>query len=454
MHVAANREGRPLDGTQLMVERDELRIPSWARAIIKALRFSCTETSPLPIAPEDWKAACQFCDRHHLTLPLALRCSERLPASAKIHVTKAFTAASEHWGQVREEYRRCAAAFEHNGLEFVVLKGFALSGLFVERPEFRFQYDLDLLFDRDQLPHARGIALQLGYEPITGSKHSPIDHLPTMIRKTGWQWHDDFFDPNIPVSLELHFRLWDEATECFSPKGLDQFWNRRIVRELEGFRFFSLDPVDSVAYSALHSLRHLLRGDLRLSQIYELAWFLDTYADQSLFWEKWSALHHFSLRRLQSVMFALAARWFDCRLALSVSRNIERLPRELERWLDLFGASPIERIFRPNKDEIWLHWALVSSGRAQFTLLKRRLFPSALPGPVDAVHIPGEQITSVIRIRAQLAYGRHLLSRLLHHGRALITIAGSATSWFGPAMNRDLFRRIYKLFTSSGQTAL
>jgi hypothetical protein len=437
-----------------MLEGKELRIPSWARVIIKALRFSRTERSPLPIAPEDWKAARQFCDLHHLTLPLALRCSERLPDPAKTHVTKALAAAAEHWRQVLEEYLRCAGAFERNGLEFVVLKGFAHSGLFVERPDLRFQYDLDLLFDRDQLSQARGIALQLGYEPITGSKHSPIDHLPTMIRKTGWQWRDDFFDPKIPVSLELHFRLWDEATECFSPEGLDRFWNRRIVRELEGFRFFSLDPVDAVAYSTLHSLRHLLRGDLRLSQIYELAWFLDTYADQSLFWEKWSALHHFSLRRLQSLMFALAARWFDCRLAPSVSRNIELLPRELQRWLDLFGDSPVERIFHPNKDEVWLHWALVPSRRSQLALLKRRLFPSALPGPVEAVHIPSEQITSVIWIRAQLAYGRHLLSRLLHHGRALITVVESATCWFGPSMNRELFRRIYKLFTSSGQTAL
>src|SRR5262245_58713133 len=117
-------------GHQSTFDPAELRVPPWAREIITALRFSSTETAPFPIVPEDWKAARHFCDLHHLTLPLALRCGERLPALVQAHAAKALAATAEHWARVREEYRRCAAAFERDGLEFVVLKGFANAGLF------------------------------------------------------------------------------------------------------------------------------------------------------------------------------------------------------------------------------------------------------------------------------------------------------------------------------------
>src|SRR5208337_5469908 len=88
------------------------------------------------------------------------------------------------------------------------------------------------------------------------------------------QWRGDFYDPDMPLSIELHFRLWDQQTERFAAGELDCFWERRQARELEGLRFTGLHPADAIAYSALHALRHLLRGDPRLFHIYELAWLL------------------------------------------------------------------------------------------------------------------------------------------------------------------------------------
>ena len=37
----------------------------------------------------------------------------------------------------------------------------------------------------------------------------PTDHLPALIRKTGWEWRGDFFDPEIPTAIELHHRFWN-----------------------------------------------------------------------------------------------------------------------------------------------------------------------------------------------------------------------------------------------------
>ena len=97
-----------------------------------------------------------------------------------------------------------------------MLKGFSHCPDFVNDSRQRVQYDLDLYLPPEQVYAARDAALQLGYEPIHPRDRRPTDHLPTMIRKTGWRWRGDFFDPDLPVSLELHFRFWDEQTEGFS----------------------------------------------------------------------------------------------------------------------------------------------------------------------------------------------------------------------------------------------
>src|SRR5262249_45731464 len=92
---------------------------------------------------------------------------------------------------------------------FLVLKGFANWERFTPDPFSRVQYDLDL-FCPDGGALAEAALMKIGFEPAPGAEKFPTDHLPRLVRKTGWQWHGDFYDPEIPVSIELHFRLWDE----------------------------------------------------------------------------------------------------------------------------------------------------------------------------------------------------------------------------------------------------
>jgi hypothetical protein len=53
-----------------------------------------------------------------------------------------------------------------------------------------------------------------------------------MIRRTGWRWRGDYFDPEQPYSIELHFRFWNPAAECISVDGLDDLWRRRTTRNI------------------------------------------------------------------------------------------------------------------------------------------------------------------------------------------------------------------------------
>jgi len=338
---------------------------------------------------------------------------------------------AERWRRIQSAYAQASAAFQAHGLEFLVLKGFSHCPDFVAEPRHRAQYDIDLFFPENSLLRARDVALGIGYRPIVPFDRHPADHLPTMIRKTGWEWRGDFYDPEIPVSLELHFRFWDEQTERFAPQGLDEFWDRREDRELDGLRFTALHPADAVAYSTLHSLRHLLRGSPRPYHFYELAWLLHRSADDLVFWNAWFKLHADSLRRLEAICFSLAQRWFDCRLPAAARVEIEHLPSPLKRWLDEYAWSPVAGMFHPNKDELWLHWSLIGSRHDRCAVLRRRLLPERLPGPVDSVHIPDQQMTWRLRFRSRWRFLKFAASRIFHHARAFFPTARSALRWFG-----------------------
>jgi MFS family permease len=355
---------------------------------------------------------------------------------------------AERWQRVKSAYLEAATAFQAKGLECVVLKGFSHCPLFTDEPQHRWQGDIDLLFREDQLLTARDVALQLNYEPIAPFDRHPINHLPTLVRKTGWEWRGNHFDADIPVSLELHFQFWDADTERFSPMGLEEFWERRESREVDSLQFVSFHPADVAANATLHMLWHLLRGSLRPFHVYELAWFLHGRSGDTAFWNAWSQLHDESLRRLEAICFAIAQQWFDCRLPLVVAEEIDRLPPEISRWLATHALSPLVGLFHPNKDELWLHWNLLDSTQDRMAVLRRRLLPERLPGPVAAVHIPKEKLTWRIRLRSRWRYVQFTLSRATHHLRALPPTAASAVRWFGSST--ELGADFWRFFFAEG----
>jgi hypothetical protein len=404
------------------------KLPNHVRAVLGLLRFSPGD-EPVP-ALDEWEKALRFADRVQLTLPLALRSRERVPTDVQERLECSLAKNASRWPRIREAYEEIASQLHEYQIDFVVLKGFTHCPLFVENPRHRAQYDLDLLVPAAQLRKAYEAARQVGYEPLNGFEEFPLDHLPAMVKKTGWEWTGDYYDVNIPVFLELHFRLWDEQTEGFPVRGLTEFWDRRETRDLEGLRFPSLETLDTVAYANLHLLRHLLRGDLRASHVYELAALLHKTSGDEAFWKTWQARYDETLGQSSAIAFALAQRWFACDLAPSVQQIIHELPRGMRIWLEMYGDSPLAKMFHPNKDEVWLSWQLSSSKERKLSMMIRRVFPQRLPGPVDAVHVDKGQLTMRLRWRARWRYARYLCERLAYHATSALDLACSGVRWF------------------------
>lgn len=383
-------------------------IPAHVRAIFDALAFDGRPADLTRLTPADL----DFADRSQLTLLLS---RTNLNQEARSYVDAALARNTERVKKIAVDYAEIAGAFDH-----VVLKGFTHVPAFIGDLHLRVQYDLDLYTPPSESARAREALLALGYQPIAGQEHLAMDHLPTMVRKTGWQWRGDFFDPEIPTSVEVHFRFWDPETERLRAASLDDFWSRREGNEL------SLP--DKLGYAALHLTRHLLRGNVRAFHVWELANFLQTH-DSPDFWRTWQRLHSPSARRLEAVAFLLAKSWFAGRLPDPAEDAIEQLPAPVHRWFEIYAWSPLETLFRPNKDELWLHLALLDSSFDRIAVFRRRVIPVSTPASVDAVYTPDEELTLSRRIRRSSRNLAFAASRAAHHLRLVIPTLWEGLRW-------------------------
>lgn len=402
-------------------------IPAHARAVFAALHFAEPRYEALSkLSDAEWRRLERFCARSGLSIPFALRSRGVVPDWLSQRFYENLRDNAERWRRMKAEYGRIREALETAGVECAVLKGFTHAPAFIPSPCLRAQCDLDLLFSPGQVQGAFDIALGLGYEPIGGGDR-PVDHLPTMVRKTAWEWRGDYFDPEMPVSLELHFRLWDAATEGFALRCVEDFWRRRERRTIEDAEFTSLGAIDLPGYACAHALRHFLRGDLRPWHIYEIGCFLERNRS-SEFWRAWRDAHDEPLRRVEAICFALARQWFGCHAHEIADEEVERLPEAVRSWLAMFAQTP-EPLFHPAKNELWLHLSLLDPGHSRLAILRRRLVPLQLPEHAETAHLPAEALDWRVRVRGFLRYVLYLLSRIARHARALVPTLLGGTRW-------------------------
>jgi MFS family permease len=405
------------------------KVPQEVEALLQALRFRNADQGLLrSLDDRKWAALLSYCDLMRLTLVLERVGDDSLPTWVRTRLTRNLADNHERFARMKVAYIEIASALQEVGIEHLVLKGFAQWPDSMD-PRGRMQGDLDLYIPNDSVMVGQQALRRIGYEPLRGFDHSPSDHLPAMTRQNHWKWRGDYFDPDIPLSIDLHFRFWDEGHAGFGPQGLAEFWSRRVHRQFEDLSFPSLHTTDSLAYGSLHALRHMLHGTMSVSNIYEIAWFLHRYQNDSQFWNNWCESHDRSLRQLEAVCFRLAREWFDCALPEEAQVEIEALPAEVDRWIETYGRSPLCIPFRPNKDALWLHLSLAEPARKTAIFFKA-LFPSRFP-TIEAVEEQRAKLKDPpSKPSVPYTYIGHLARRTLHHARILPQTLWHGAGWW------------------------
>jgi hypothetical protein len=246
-----------------------------------------------------------------------------------------------------------------------------------------------------------------------------------MIRKNGYKWSGDYFDPALPLTVELHYQFWDAGRESFAVRSDEDFRARRTVRHVGDLDIPALHPVDCLSYATWHLVRHLVAGNLR---VYELAHFLHRTRDQNSFWREWEVANSPGPEVAERIAFRLAAEWFGCGMHPLVRESICQLPSDVERWFQMFAFSPIVAMERPNKDELFLHLSLVAARRDRFHIAAKRVFPVSAPRLVLDAHASSPD--ALMKARRIGFRARHICKRMLRHARSLWPVGRSAFRWW------------------------
>ena len=358
------------------------RLPREVVALMDALRLQGACTDALSeLNKVDWENLLEFSDRAHLTLALAQMLTSDFPAWVIDRLRRNVADNAARFERIKTTYQEASSALQQAGVPHLVVKGFAQAPDYVTDPRFRMQGDIDLYCPREHIAGAVAALQSIGYSPDEQIDNRFADHAPSMSRPSQWTWRGNLFDPELPLGFDIHFCLWNEPVNLVSAPGVDQFWERRVVRPNGNLTFSSLNQVDHLAYLALHILRGVLSGQGVVHHVLELATFLDHHADDDRFWREWETTCPLPLRELQAISFSLANLWFACRCSRAVQAHTDALPPMQKLWLQRFGASPLEAMFRRTKDGRLLQVLLADSWAARRRSVWKACIPPFFEGP-------------------------------------------------------------------------
>ena len=396
------------------------RVPREFVALMDALQLEGANTDALLLLDtDDWRKLLEFCDLAHLTLALAQVDRAGFPQWVIDRLEKNLADNAQRFELVRAAYTEAAAVLTGAGVSHMVVKGFSQAPAYVADPRLRVQSDIDFYCPPDQIQRAQTALKKIGYAEEDEVDYSRADHLPTLSRRGKWQWRGNPYDPEMPLSIELHFCLWNDATSLIDLPDVNRFWDRRVERRLGKLEFPGLSDVDQLAYLALHILRGAFTGDWIVHHVHELATFLHANVTNVEFWDEWLSTHNVRLRKLQSIAFSLARSWFSCACSQVVCAEIDRLPEMQKRWLRLFGGSPLEVMFRRNKDGRLLHLLLADTQDGRRAAFRRAIIPPRVRGPnAPEIEIRNRRNIGISGMNRYVSYLRYLVSRVIEHAFA------------------------------------
>ena len=200
--------------------------------MIRALFEMVGRGAPAPLLTEaEWRNLLAFADRTQLTL--YLRGTPGLPSWLVEKIEARYVKNAERRRRLRAAYTEAADALGAAGIEFVMLKGFTHEvGPGVDGSA-RVQYDLDILTQPCDVARARAVFERLGYAPH-GAQSLSEEHGRALVRPSDWSWRSDYYDPEMPIPVELHGSAWSGKHDRIHPAGMDEFWSRRCLIEVNG----------------------------------------------------------------------------------------------------------------------------------------------------------------------------------------------------------------------------
>lgn len=408
-----------------------------AREIIGCLRLSDSPKNHVRhlsnFSLGEWKRMLPWLDESGLAPPFWHRMQEQ---GAEALLPPALSGALRR--NMRDHRRRITAmaedidcinrAFGKAGIEYALLKGFALIPEYCPLASLRTTYDYDYLVSPQRFQQAGRTLEAIGYRRQAGEPDEPAVYFHEERPPRSPAGRDDLYSADFPRTVELHSTLWDSDELKIRLDLPDDWLARRQARTLtadqlgmEGseqigscLRFSALCEEDELLFQLLHAFRHLLQDWCRLASLLDIAWFIEHRSADEAFWRRFldQVQSRPALREISGVVLAVSEHLFGATLPRAVaSETTDRLSNPVALWVRRYGCRSALDNFSSNKFSLLLHREFVPDPATWRTIQRHRLLPFHRPN--RAACTPSHSTGA--RLLAKWNQGIYVCRRLRHH---------------------------------------
>jgi len=386
---------------------------------------------------EQWRKGLAFADTAGLTLFLRANLrqredSQKLTGPVQQGLEQRFQDNLLRTQAISREFIEFNRLLQARNIRYLNLKGQLLYPDFVDQCENRLQFDHDFLIHAEDLERAHDLFLNLGYSPLPSSPKLAVSHLPTLVKRTGWKWQGNLFDPDIPRAVELHFELWDSKFDKIPIRTLESAWrNSQSISFLHSLSVPVLSREHTLLYSVLHCFRHLLRNDLRLSHLFEIGYFLHNHRGSN-FWQGFLESTRSCPKGCgaAATVFELACRIFRVQPAAIVTQFVsEHLSPAASVWIESYGLKESIHCYRRSKSSVFLHLDFVDGLVQKGAVVSRKLIPRHLPVSSFGVQTPIEKQDRCFRAFKLLHDSVERVQRFFFHSMTLAVFLFQFPLW-------------------------
>ncbi len=413
------------------------------RALVQCVVQSLRATGPREESParlrafgeRDWQRVLPWLDESGLGLYFLKRVSDSnsldtLPARIRVQLQQNLAINRRRLSVMKEEFDSLNRNFTAAGVNYVVLKGFALIPEFCPDAALRSQYDYDFLVHPESANAARQSLQARGYSLKVKSPgfRKDDESFFTAQALTIPSSDQNFYSPDIPRAVELHLGLWEPIQDMIRIGTPKDVLDRKRLSNWEGLRFPVLAEDDSLILQVLHAFQHILIYWCRPSCFLEIAHFLARRQDDTAFWERFRLRvdGHTYLPEIAGLVFSMAEILFQAPLPPEVTVWTTRtLPPALALWIKRHGREWALTRFPGSKLSLFVHRAFIEDAKIWKEVERSRLFPFHRAATV--VESGDQRLTS--RWRARWDQGRFVLSRLKFHVGGLLTYIWELPAW-------------------------
>ena len=410
-----------------------------AQAVVESLRVAGENEKPLlrlaTFTRRDWQQTLPWLDDSGLALCLLERVKREesrgaLPAEIQARLQRDLVNNRRRVTKMKQEFDSLNRRFETAGVEYAVLKGFALIPDYCPDAALRSQYDYDYLVHPESLDNAQQALLAAGYSQRIGNtefvqKGESLFSIQPLSYPSS---DEDFYSAEFPRAVELHLKLWHYDRARINLEEPSDILGRKYLTNLEGLRFPVLADEDALIGQALHAFQHILDYWCRPSCFLEIAYFLARRHSDAAFWERFRSRVecHRCLDQIVGLVFSMAESLFQAPIPAEVSAwTTENLPATLSRWVELYGKKWAIARFPGSKLSLLLHREFIEDPQVWREIWTSRLFPFHRPVKVVEATSP----TMMSHGRATWDQGRFALSRLSFHLNGLVSYTWELPRW-------------------------